>query len=83
MCDEAKSTIMNLKRGIEQAVVHAIDEDSPFEVETDASDFAIAATLSQKGRQVAFFSRTLQGPEVNHASVEIQGLDTDSLHPQG
>ena len=61
---------MNLKRDIEQSVVCAVDEDSPFEVETDASDFAIAATLSQKGRPVYFFSRTLQGPEVNHASVE-------------
>ena len=61
---------MNLKRDVEQSVVCTVDEDSPFEVETDASDFAIAATLSQKGRPVSFFSRTLQGPEVNHASVE-------------
>ncbi len=68
--EEAKSAFTSLKNDIKQAVVHAIDEDFPFEVETDASDFAIAATLSQKGRPVAFFSRTLQGPEVNHASVE-------------
>ncbi len=70
MSEEAKSAVTSLKNDIKQAVVHAIDEDSPFEVETDASDFAIAATLSQKGRPVAFFSRTLQGPEVNHVSVE-------------
>ena len=38
--------------------------------ETDASESAIAATLNQAGRPVAFFSRTLQGSETRHASVE-------------
>ena len=43
---------------------------SVFEVETDASEFAIAATLNQKGLPVAFFINTLQGSEIRHASVE-------------
>ena len=33
-------------------------------------DVAIAATLDQAGYRVAFFSRTLQGPELKHLSVE-------------
>ena len=67
---EAQQVFENLKKDIAESVVCAVDEDVPFEVETDASDYAIAATLNQNGRPVAFFSRMLHGPEVNYASVE-------------
>ena len=60
----------SLKKTIEDAVVTAIDETIPFEVETDASEVALAATLNQNGKPVAFFSRTLQGSELKHASIE-------------
>ena len=47
-----------------------IDQSTPFAVETDASDFALSATLNQGGRPVAFYSRTLQGSELHQAPVE-------------
>ena len=48
----------------------AVHETLPFVVQTDASDFAIAATLNQGGRPVAFFSHVLQKSELNHPAVE-------------
>jgi len=60
----------SLKKTIEDAVVTAIDETTPFEVETDPSEVALAATLNKNGKPVALFSRTLQGSELKHASIE-------------
>ena len=59
-----------LKEEIEGALLHSIDENMPLVVETDASDTALAATLNQAGRPVAFFSRTLTPTERKHASIE-------------
>ena len=47
-------------------------ETIPFEVETDTSEVALAATLNQNGKPVAFFSRTLQGSELKYASIEME-----------
>ncbi|CAB3993188.1 Hypothetical predicted protein [Paramuricea clavata] len=38
--------------------------------ETDSSDHTLSAILNQQGRPVAFFSRTLNGPELKHSAIE-------------
>ena len=52
------------------AATQSIDENVPFLVQTDASDFAISTTLNQDERPVAFHSRTLQTSEQHQATVE-------------
>jgi len=68
--EAAVRAFQDLKQAIEDGVVVAVDESEPFEVETDASEVATAATLDQNGRPVAFFSRILQGSELKHPSIE-------------
>ena len=52
------------------AVVKTIDEAIPFVVETDASDFSLAATLNQNGQPVAFFSKSLSKHEIHQPAIE-------------
>ncbi|XP_059839833.1 uncharacterized protein LOC132401724 isoform X5 [Hypanus sabinus] len=67
---EAHAAFSCIKGDIAKATMHTVDETIPFHVESDTSDFALAATLNQAGRPVAFFSRTLQGPEIQHSAVD-------------
>ena len=67
---DALESFQSLKNDLKDAALHSIDYNEAFTVETDASDFCIAASLSQKGRPVAFFSRTLNSHEVKHHPVE-------------
>ncbi|GFU38108.1 retrovirus-related Pol polyprotein from transposon opus [Trichonephila clavipes] len=67
---DAVLTFNSLKDDVANAALATIKDDIPFRVETDSSDFAIGATLSQAGRPVAFFSRTLHSSELRHSSPE-------------
>ena len=54
---EALDAFTLLKHDLASASLTCIREDMPFEIESDASDYAIGAILSQGGRPVAFMSR--------------------------
>ena len=72
--EEAVQSFNSLREDICRASVAAVDETLPFEVETDASASALAATLSQLGRPVAFFSRVLSPSEKHQPAVEREAL---------
>ena len=69
---KAEQAFNELKQRITAAPVLAMaNPEKPFEVETDASDYAIGGQLSQRDPEgklhpVAFFSKALQGPELNY-----------------
>ncbi|GFW06173.1 retrovirus-related Pol polyprotein from transposon opus [Trichonephila clavipes] len=67
---DAVLTFNSLKDDVANAALATIEDDIPFRVETDSSDFVIGATLSQAGRPVAIFSRTLYASELRHSSPE-------------
>ena len=51
-------------------IIHIPDPDAPFELETDASDYAMGAQLGQRDKEgrihpIAFMSKTFSGPELN------------------
>jgi hypothetical protein len=50
------------------------DFNMPFEVITDASDFALGAILIQQGKQVAYESRILNRAEMNNHTTDKEML---------
>ena len=66
----AINRVKSLIDELSKVTLRRIDSTLPFVIETDASYGAIAATLSQNSKPVAFFSRTLNNSERNHSSVE-------------
>jgi len=70
LSNDAVIAFKTLKNDLHNASLASIQDGVPFEVETDASDFALAAALSQDGRPVAFMSRTLSACEKRYSAVE-------------
>ena len=60
----------SLKAELGNVALNSVDETVPFVVECDASDVAVSATLNQRGRPVAFMSRTLHGSELHYPACE-------------
>ena len=67
---DAMEAFQAIKDDIARSVIKVVDTDVPFVLETDASDRAIAGTLLQSGRPVAFHSRSLTQSECGHHIVE-------------
>lgn len=69
---ECQQAFDEIKQRVTSAPVLAMfDPDKPTELETDASDFAVAGQIGQRDEQgrlrpVAFFSRKLHGAELNY-----------------
>lgn len=64
-----------LKNIIKEDVVLAYpDVTQEFVLTTDASNYAIGAVLSQKGRPISFGSRTLNQHEINYSTIEKELL---------
>ena len=70
LAKEAIQAFDLLKKDVEASVLIAIDPDETLTVETDASDIALAATLSQKGRPIAFFTKMLDKSARHLPSIE-------------
>ena len=65
---------------MESAALRPIDEGVPFVVECDASETTLSATLNQRGRPVAFMSRTLLLMRGSSAINDAHRVAPQSLH---
>ena len=63
---DAVTAFESLRKELLSACMKCIDENEPFTVECDASDFAIVGVLSQGERPVAFMSRTFHVTQLPH-----------------
>jgi len=67
--DDSLNSFQRLKDDLVKACLGVIADDLPFEVETDASDFVLAAIVT-RWSAVAFMSRTLTSCERRYPAVE-------------
>jgi len=68
---EAKHQFQQLKGALCSApVLRLLNLSQPFEVETDASQFAIGAVLKQGGHPVAYHSEALADAKRNYSTYD-------------
>ena len=70
----AKRAFETLKKDLGDVTLMSIDEDQSFVLETDASNVAISATLSQNGKLIAVFFTTLNKPQKMYTTVEKEAM---------
>ena len=69
--EDQKKSMQKLKVAIATApILYIVDPNKPFVVETDASNFAIGAVLTQEGRPIAFESKKLDHAQQNYSVYE-------------
>lgn len=71
---EVITTIAKLKEEIGKAALAVPDVGEQLLMETDASGTAVGSFLSQNGRPVAYFSRTLSSSEQKFAAIEREAM---------
>ena len=67
---EGVAAFEDVKLQIAKSCIVCPNETEQLVLESDASDFALSASLSQGGKPVAFFSRTLKPSERKHHAME-------------
>ena len=72
--EAALASFKRLKQDLLKSCLTCINENETFEIECDASDSAVAAILSQRGRPVAFTSKTLSTRETRYPAVEKEAM---------
>ena len=78
---DASQSFSNLLQDLAAASVKCIQENVPFVVECDASEYAFAATLNQRGQPVAFHSRIFSKSEARYSTVEKEAVAImDAVH---
>ena len=68
--EECQRAFKELRAISEEPVLAFLDHTKPFEVQTDASDFAIGGVLMQEGHPIAFESRKLNDTECRYTVQE-------------
>ena len=69
--NEATSNFEQLKKALCLALVlRLLDLSQPFEIESDASQYAIGAVLKQGGHPIAYHSETLSQEKKNYSTYD-------------